>query len=225
MLNKALIAACAFSIGLVTATQAATIFDTTTLTSWGNTGDFGGVQTYGQSFVAPISGPSLAKVSLVMSTGSLTDPDSAVIYLTPDDGFNAPDFGSVIELDQVLGSGFSTTSSYELITITLGTPELLTGSAQYWILVDTGNSQIAWATVDLDPNVSSGTSLGANPSYFFDGGSSYLMCYGDQPCDGSQVFQMKLEDTQAPEPMTLTILGSSLVGLGLASRWRRRKAA
>jgi len=211
-----LASAAVLATGIGSAAQAALIYDATTL-PWGGAGDFSG-SSYGQSFFSPAGGGTLTQVSLLITsddagTGSIT------VYVTPDDGSGYPDFSAPAVIGSILDTDVSAAGTPELIS--LSTSFSLNPSTSYWILIDpSADSDIAWLAADA----SIGGGVGIDGTSAFDGSDVFPVA------DYMLAFQMSVTTERGsatgdvPEPMSLTLFGAGLLGLGAMSGLRRRKA-
>lgn len=202
--------AAVLATGISGMAQAAVLFDSTMLPA-GGAGEFAG-SSYGQSFFAPAGGGTLNQVSLLLTsddagTGSIT------VYISPDDGSGFPDFSAPDLIGTILDTDFSAAGTPELMS--LSSSFVLNPGAQYWILIDPVDSDIAWLAGDA----MLGGTIGTDGTSAFDGSDVYPVA------DYGLAFQMRVETQEAPEPVSLTLFGTGLLGLGVMSRLRRRKTA
>lgn len=161
------------------------------------------------SFSTGSSGFSLAEAQILVS-GDDTSSGSFTVSLLSD---NSRSPGSLLETIGTVDDS-SLTSSLSVVDLLLSTPYSLAADTRYWIELSSTNDTTGlwgWSNDTSGPGVAG--------EYFESGGDVYPNVDGP--------FQMELSSSDVssvPEPASIAIFASGLLGLGIALR-RRRKAA
>jgi hypothetical protein len=228
---KRLLAIGTILMGTSWAAQAGTLFNNTGSDSGSATGFLiasspSGDGALGQSFMTGSAAEALSDVQLYVWANLNPTGGSFVVTLNADLG-GSPDLGSpLLTLGTVMDTDLSGVADFS------GQNYLLSPNTSYWI-VATDTSSGSGATIDtlsLDPTLATQgfwdtaldyAGLGVlGTSTYVDGSSTVV---SDAP--GSQSLGplvMLVQAVDAPEPLSLAMLGAGLVGLGLV-RSRRKQ--
>jgi hypothetical protein len=225
MLLQRVISGLALAAGLATSAHASAIL-TNTLGNAGEVAKSLSSSYAAESFVA--SGTSISNVELAMS--SLGTGNGSVVITIMNDASDKPGTTTVATVGSILDSLIGTAEGlYGFYNLPINN---LVSGTRYWVEVShTGTVAASVYTSTLAPTVgTASTSVLAGATNYNAGiGSSKIsplesMCIStDNSCDATYTplaYSFNAAATSTPEPTTMAILGTGLVGLG----WSRRRA-
>jgi hypothetical protein len=217
--------------------HAGTIFNSNvTQPPAGNDGNSDQVSAMAVSFTTT-QVPNIA--SLVLSAANPTDGGSIMVYLVADDGTGAgagfagnptytssgaafTGFTNGVLLGTIADSSLTSTPTVQSLSISssaFSTISGLTSNQEYWIGISVGDGSGEWA---YDPALAEGIGYaGQNNFAFITANDPPGTTYPDLPLsEGLGPYQLTVA---VPEPISLSIMGVGLIGLGVARRRAARK--